>query len=79
MSKAITVKFQDAVVAKADQLAPQTPLKSRNAYINEAVNRLNKQFEREALARQFAVESQRVRAESMKVLAEFEALEDPIE
>ncbi|MBV8864367.1 MAG: hypothetical protein JO210_03095 [Acidobacteriaceae bacterium] len=78
MSKQITVKLPEAVLDRADELAPKSPMKNRNAYIAEAIKRLNRVFEREALAKQFAFESNLVREESMKVLAGFESLDDPI-
>ena len=50
--------------------------KNRNRYINEAVQFYNLLQKRQILSRQLKNESKLVRDESMKVLKEFESLED---
>ncbi len=50
--------------------------KNRNRYINEAVQFYNLLQKRKILSRQLQKESKMVQEESMKVLAEFEKLQD---
>ncbi len=50
--------------------------KNRNRYINEAVQFYNLVQKRKILSKQLKKESKLVREESMKVLAEFEGLEN---
>jgi hypothetical protein len=50
--------------------------KNRNKYINEALEFYNKLQKRSLLAKQLDKESRLVSAESLSVLAEFEALGD---
>ncbi len=50
--------------------------KNRNRYINEAVNFYNELQKRRILTKQLQKESKLVREESMKVLAEFENIEN---
>ena len=50
--------------------------KNRNRYINEAVQFYNLLQKRKLISRQLKAESRLVRDESMKVLAEFESLEN---
>jgi hypothetical protein len=50
--------------------------KNRNRYINEAVEFYNLLQKRRILAKQFKKESKIVQEESMKVLEEFEKLEN---
>ncbi len=78
MSKPITVKFQDAVLKDAERYIHKSKLKNRNAYINEAVRRLNALLARQALAKAYHQQSKLVREESTAVLAEFEVLPDEI-
>ena len=50
--------------------------KNRNRYINEAVEFYNLLQKRKIISRQLKKESKLVQEESMKVLAEFEKLQD---
>ena len=50
--------------------------KNRNRYINEAVQFYNLLQKRKIISNQLQKESKLVREESMKVLAEFERLQD---
>ena len=50
--------------------------KNRNRYINEAISFYNILQKRKLLSRQLIKESRLVRDESMKILAEFEMLND---
>ena len=50
--------------------------KSRNRYINEAVDYYNRINRRSLIAKKLAKESRLVKKESLAVLAEFETLQD---
>ncbi len=50
--------------------------KTRNRYINEAVKFYNLLQNRKLLAQQLQLESRLVREESMKMLSDFESIED---
>ena len=50
--------------------------KNRNRYINEAVQFYNLLQKRKSISKQLKIESRLVKEESMKVLAEFERLEN---
>lgn len=50
--------------------------KNRNRYINEAVQFYNLLQRRKSISKQLKIESRLVKEESMKVLAEFERLEN---
>jgi len=52
--------------------------KNRNRYINEAVQFYNLVQKRKILSKQLKKESKLVREESMKMLAEFESLENEV-
>jgi hypothetical protein len=73
--KTLSLKLDDAVFQETEQVVTKLK-KPRNRYINEALlfyNRLNK---KRFLSKKLQTESLLVQAESMKVLAEFENLED---
>jgi Arc/MetJ-type ribon-helix-helix transcriptional regulator len=78
MGNPITVKLQDEVLRDAERFLHKSKLKNRNAYINEAVRRLNALLAREELAKAYREQSKLVRDENAVVLAEFEALPDEI-
>ena len=78
MSKPITIKLQDEILKDAERLLSKSKLKNRNAYINEAVRRLNALLAREELAKAYRQQSALVRNESADVLAEFEILPDEL-
>lgn len=73
--KTISVKLRDNVAEETDALA-EAMNENRNSYINRAIAAYNAQQKRALLARRFARESALVAEESMKVLKEFEALDD---
>ena len=75
--KTISLKIDDAIFQDTENII-KTKKKARNRYINEAIDFYNKMQQREALKRQLQKESLLVREESMKVLKEFEALEDDL-
>ena len=76
MRHPITVKFQEDVLREAQRLIPKSKLGSRNAYINEAVRRMNRILARRELAESYRRQSELVGEESAAVLAEFESLPD---
>lgn len=75
--KTISLKIDDQIFEQTETLV-KLQKKPRNRYINEALDYFNKMQEREALKEQFRISSLLCREESMKVLKEFEALEDEI-
>lgn len=75
--KTISLKIDDAIFQDTENII-KIKKKARNRYINEALDFYNKMQQREALKRQLQKESLLVREESMKVLKEFEALEDDL-
>ena len=75
--KTISLKIDDDIFRETEDIL-KTKKKPRNRYINEAIDFYNKAQQREILRAQLKRESLLVREESMKVLKEFEALEDEI-
>lgn len=75
--KTISLKLDDDIFEQTEILVKKEK-KPRNRYINEALDYFNKMKEREALKEQIRQESLVCREESMKILKEFEALEDEI-
>ena len=72
--KTLSLKLEDQLFSETETLIAKVK-KSRNRYINEAVAFYNQLNNRKLLEHQLAKESKLVRKESMKVLAEFEALD----
>lgn len=77
MSKILSLKMPDEVFREMEKTV-RALKKPRNAYINEAVAHFNRLHRRRLLGEILARESALVAEESMRVLAEFEALNDPI-
>lgn len=73
--KNLSLKLDDAVFDEAERLLKQVK-KSRNRYINDAVRFYNWSVQNRLLAEQLQRESSLSAGDSMRVLAEFEALED---
>ncbi len=73
--KSISLKVQDGIFKEAEHLSDLLHT-SRNKYINEALAFYNQYQKRKLLEEQLHQESELVAADSMEVLAEFEALED---
>lgn len=73
MTKSLSVKMEESVLASADQMA-KCMRTNRNAYINRAVRLMNQVSERARIREIFRRESKTVRGESLRVLREFEAL-----
>ena len=75
--KTLSLKLQEPIFSDVEKIVAQLK-KSRNAYINEAVEFYNRHQKRQLLAKQLEEESKLVAESSMEVLKEFEALEDEI-
>ena len=74
---AISLKLPDDLLDASGRCAAALKL-SRAAYIRRAVERMNRETRAEVRARRLAEVSRRVRGESMRVNAEFAAVErDP--
>ena len=73
--KTLSLKLDDFVFQETEQLLEKikTP---RNRYINEALKFYNRIQKKAIISRQLEIESKIVQDESMKVLLEFENLED---
>jgi len=73
--KTLSLKLDDNIFHETEDLLTKVK-KSRNRYINEAVDYYNRINKRNLIARKLSKESRLVKKESLKVLAEFEALQD---
>jgi len=73
--KNFSVKMDDIVFQETERITAKIS-KDRNRYINEAVEFYNLLQKRKLISRQLQKESKLVQEESMKVLAEFEKLQD---
>jgi hypothetical protein len=67
--------MDDAVFLETERIIKKVR-KNRNRYINEAVQFYNLVYQRKLLSSQLKIESKLVREESMKILEEFESLEN---
>jgi predicted transcriptional regulator len=75
MSKSLSLKLNDAVFEETEKILKKVKM-PRNAYINKALDYFNEYNKRNLLRKQLAIESKLVAAESMRVLHEFEAIDD---
>ena len=73
--KNLSLKLEDDIFSETEKIVSKVK-KSRNRYINEAIEFYNRLYKRNLLAKQLNRESMLVAQESMKVLAEFEKLKD---
>jgi hypothetical protein len=71
--KTLSLKLEDQIFNEAEGVIAKVK-KTRNRYINEAVDYYNRYNKRNILAAKLAKESKLVREESMSVLAEFEKI-----
>ncbi len=69
------LKRDDNIFSETERTAAKID-KNKNRYINEAVEFYNMPQKRKIISRQLQKESKMVQEESMKVLAEFEKLQD---
>lgn len=73
--KTLSLKLDDNVFQETEQVTGYLK-KSRNRYINEALEYYNRVQKRNILASQLEKESRLVAGDSMEVLNEFEGIED---
>lgn len=73
--KTLSLKLDDNIFNETEDLLTKVK-KSRNRYINEAVDYYNRINKRNLIARKLAKESRLVKRESLAVLSEFESLQD---
>ncbi|HEX7456895.1 MAG TPA: hypothetical protein VF301_00520 [Ginsengibacter sp.] len=73
--KNLSLKMDEHVFNETEKITSKIR-KNRNRYINEAVEFYNLLQKRKIISRQLKKESKLVQEESMKVLAEFEKLQD---
>lgn len=73
--KNLSLKMDDTIFKETEIITARIN-KSRNRYINEAVQFYNLLQRRKLLSHQLQKESRIVREESMKVLAQFEKLQN---
>ena len=75
--KALSLKMDDAVYQETESLLKKLDI-SRNAYINQAVNTMNKIMRRQRLKKQLKWESGQVSADSLAMAKEFADMADEI-
>ncbi len=73
--KTLSLKLDDSIFGETEQILSSVK-KSRNRYINDAVDYYNQKQRRLILEQQLKRESKLVRKHSMSVLKEFEIIED---
>ena len=73
--KTLSLKLDDFVYQETEQLLEKIK-KPRNRYINEALQYYNRIQKKKIIAKLLETESKLVSDESLKVLAEFENLEE---
>lgn len=73
--KNLSLKMDDSTFLETERILTKVR-KNRNRYINEAVQFYNLLQKRKILSKQIKLESRLVQEESLKVLAEFERLEN---
>ena len=73
--KTLSLKLDDFVYQETEELLEKIK-KPRNRYINEALQYYNRIQKKRIIEKRLQAESKIVRDESMKVLSEFEKLED---
>jgi hypothetical protein len=72
--KSLSLKLDENIYNETERITKELQC-ARNRYINEALDLYNKYNKRQLLKKKLKRESLLVRAESMKILAEFEKLE----
>jgi hypothetical protein len=73
--KTLSLKLDDSIFIETEQVL-QKLKKPRNRYINEALLYYNRLQKRKLLSKMIETESKLVQKESMKILAEFDQLDD---
>ncbi len=73
--KTLSLKLDDNIFNETENVLTKVK-KSRNRYINEAVDYYNHLNRRNLISKKLSRESKLVRKESLTVLAEFESMQD---
>jgi len=73
--KTLSLKLDEKVYSDTEEILSKLK-KPRNRYINEAIEFYNAVKKKELIAKQLAFESKLVSEESMKVLKEFEEMDE---
>jgi len=73
--KNLSLKLEDDIFLETEKIVARVK-KNRNRYINEAIEFYNRLHKRRLLSKQLTKESKLVSEDSLKVLAEFEKLND---
>ena len=73
--KTLSLKLEDNIFQETEDVLSKVK-KSRNRYINEAVDYYNRINKRNLISKKLAKESKLVKKESLLVLTEFESLHD---
>ena len=73
--KTLSLKLEDNIFQETEDVLSKVK-KSRNRYINEAVDYYNRINKRNLITKKLAKESKLVKKESLLVLTEFESLHD---
>jgi hypothetical protein len=73
--KNLSLKLDEKTFEETEKIVTRLNV-NRNRYINKAVHFFNTLHKKRILSKQLEFESQLVQAESLKVLKEFEQLED---
>jgi len=73
--KTLSLKLDDNIFDETEDVLIKLK-KSRNRYINEAVDYYNRINRRNLISKKLARESKLIKRESLTVLAEFEAFQD---
>jgi hypothetical protein len=73
--KTLSLKLDEKVYSDTEEIISKLK-KPRNRYINEAIEYYNAVKKKELIAKQLAFESKLVSEESMKVLKEFDEMDD---
>jgi hypothetical protein len=76
--KTISFEIDDAIFSETEEILSIIN-KPRNSYINEAIVFYNRTQKRKILEEKLRLESELVRKESMSILKDFEAVDDPID
>ncbi|MGA2506166.1 MAG: hypothetical protein ABSF80_01650 [Chitinispirillaceae bacterium] len=77
MSKALSLKLREDVFERVEKITRQAHI-PRNTYINRALDFYNAYNERKLLRKQLRRESFMVREDSVRILHDFEKLEDDL-
>jgi len=73
--KTLSLKLEDYIFKETEQMTEYLK-KSRNRYINDALDHYNKVQRKRMLAQQIEMESRLVAQDSMETLEDFEEIED---